>query len=38
MLCKIGIHMCMKNLEKEFHLTREAKVQAKGESIACNNY
>ncbi|EJR68098.1 hypothetical protein IIO_00417 [Bacillus cereus VD115] len=30
--------MCMKNAEKEFHLSRKANVQAKGKGVACNNY
>ncbi|ADY23680.1 hypothetical protein YBT020_22260 [Bacillus thuringiensis serovar finitimus YBT-020] len=30
--------MYMQNGEKEFRLSKKAKVQAKGEQIACNNY
>ncbi|ACM14762.1 hypothetical protein BCQ_4336 [Bacillus cereus Q1] len=30
--------MCMQNGEKEFRLSKKAKVQATGVRIACNNY
>ncbi|MGE6539479.1 hypothetical protein [Bacillus luti] len=38
LLYEIEICIRMKTLEDEFGLTKKAKVQAKGENVACNNY